>query len=413
MKKLPLMCLALLCLLLTNCEKDVSIVEPIIDVKLTAFTDSLTTLFNASTLTGMTVAVVKDGAVNVQKSFGQANVTKDIPYTNQTNQPIGSVSKTFIGLALMKAIEEGHFTLETNINDILPFDIHNPNTPDQPIQVKHLVTHSAGLEDSEETYDLQYFIKEGANVLLPTSQVILEFGAEIGNGHPLGDYLAAVYTPDGPLYDEKTFLEEGPGKVYEYSNIGASLAAYLIEVKTGQSFSDYVNATIFTPLEMDNTGYDRSQLEEDQLATLYISKEYELPEYSHSSYPDGFVNTSNEALTKYLLEMLKGANGNGTLLSKESYQTLFTQQSPDNMEDGEIHAVFWDLTSDGRIEHNGSDPGVVAILSLDPMTNSGYVMMANMGGSGLGAALGVDDFVGIKAFFEMSNYVETYERDEL
>ena len=411
MKKSPLLCLALLCLLLSNCKKDVDIVEPNMDPKLTAFTDSLTNLFNASTLAGMTVAVVKNGAINLQKSFGHANVENKTVYTNQTNQPIGSVSKTFIGVALMKAIEQGHFTLETNINEILPFDIHNPNTPDTPIKVKHLVTHSAGLEDSEETYDLQYYIKEGENMLLPTSQVILAFGVEVGNGHSLGDYLSAVYTPNGPLYDEDTFLEEGPGKIYEYSNIGASLAAYLIEVKTGQSFATYVNEHIFKPLDMINTGYDRSQINQDLLATLYISNAYELPEYSHSSYPDGFVNTSNEALTKYLLEMIKGANGSGTLLSKESYQILFTRQSPDSMEEGEVHAVFWDLTTNGRIEHNGGDPGVSTVLSFNPITNSGYIVMCNTSGSGLGEALGVDDFVAIREFFSIANYVQTYEQE--
>ena len=410
MKKLPLMCLALLCLLLTNCKKDTKVVEPAIDPKVTAFIDSLTTLFNASPLAGMTVAVVKKGEIEVQKSFGHANMVKKTPYTNQTNQPIGSVSKTFIGLALMKAVEQGHFTLATPINDILPFDIINPNTPDEPILVKHLVTHTAGLEDSEETYELQYYIKEGENVLLPASEVILGFGIEIGKGHTLGDYLAAVYTPDGPLYDEDTFLEDGPGQEYEYSNIGASLAAYLIEVKTGKSFADYVKEYIFSPLNMSNTSYDRSQLDQGKLATLYISKDYELPEYSHSSYPDGFVNTSNEALTKYLLEMLKGANNNGSLLSTESYQTLFTHQSPDNMEEGEIHAVFWDLTNDGRIEHNGGDPGVSTILSFDPMTNSGYVMMCNTNGSGLGAPLGVDDWIAVRDFFSMANYVQEYEQ---
>lgn len=411
MKKSPLMLLALLCLLLSNCKKEVNPVEPIVDAKVATFTDSLTTLFNASSLVGMTVSVVQDGAIKVQHSFGQANVANNTPYTNQTNQPIASVSKTFIGMALMKAIEEGHFTLETNINDILPFDIHNPNTPDAPIKVKHLVTHTAGLEDSEDTYELQYYVKEGENALLPTTQVIFDFGLEMGKGHALGDYLAAVYTPDGPLYDEDTFMKEGPGKVYEYSNIGASLAAYLIEVKTGQSFAAYVNEHILLPLNMGNTGYDRSQLASSELATLYVSKEYELPEYSHSSYPDGFVNTSNDALTKYLLEMLKGASGNGILLSKESYQTLFNRHSPDSMEEGEIHGVFWDLTRDGRIEHNGGDPGVLTLVSFDPVTNSGYLLMTNTSGGGLGEPLGVDDFVAIKEFFSIADYVESFEQN--
>lgn len=408
MKQLPLLCLALLCLLVTNCTP-IEDVKPIKDSKLTTFTDSLTTLFNASDIVGMTVAVVKNGEIKLQKSFGKANIAKKTAYTNQTNQPIASVSKTFIGLAIMKAIEQGHFTLTTPINNLLPFEIVNPHTPETPILVKHLVTHTAGLEDSDETYGSFYYIKEGENALLPTSQVILDAGIEMGNGHDLGDYLAAVYATDGPLFDEDTFLEEGPGQVYEYSNIGASLAAYLIEAKTGKSFDAYVKENIFTPLNMNNTGYDRSQLAQDKLATLYISDEYELPEYSHSSYPDGFVNTTNEDMTKYLVEMLKGYKGEGTLLSKENYQTLFTRQSADHMEEGEIHSVFWDLTRDGRIEHNGGDPGVATLLSFDPMTNSGFIMMTNNNGDVLSNDLGVNDLA-ILQFFEMSKYIEEYEQ---
>lgn len=410
MKKSPLMCLALLCLLFTNCKKDVNPVKPTIDPKITAFTQQLTDLYDASELPGFAVTVIKDGTINYQQAFGLANVEKNIDYTNETAQPIGSISKTFIGVALMKAIEQGHFTLETEINDILPFEVANPHNT-APIKIEHLVTHTAGLEDSDDTYELQHYIKEGENILLPSAQVILDFGVEVSNGYDLGDYLQAVYSEDGLLYDEDTFLEEGPGETYEYSNIGASLAAYLIEVKTGKRYADFVKEYIFDPLNMQNTGYNRSLLTQEKLANLYIGKEYPLPEYSHSSYPDGFVNTSNEMLSKFLMEMMKGAAGNGTLLSIESYKTLFKRQSPEGMEEGEIHGVFWDLTDDGRIEHNGADPGVIAFLSFDPATNTAHQVITNINESGLGGPLGVDGQISFGQFFEVLNAVRAFEKE--
>ncbi len=410
MKNLPLMYLAMLCLLFTNCEKTIGPIDGPLNPKIIGFTQKLTDLYDASELPGFAVTVIKDGKINYQKAFGLANVEKNIDYTNETAQPIGSISKTFIGVALMKAIEQGHFTLETEINDILPFEVANPHNT-APIKVKHLVTHTAGLEDSDETYELQYYIKEGANMLLPTAQVILDFGVEVSNGHNLGDYLQAVYSEDGPLFDEDTFLEEGPGETYEYSNIGASLAAYLIEVKTGMPYADFVKQTIFEPLNMTNTGYDRTQSNQDKLASLYIGKAYPLPEYSHSSYPDGFVNTSNEMLSKYLMEMMKGAAGNGTLLSKESYQTLFERHSPEGMDEGEVHGVFWDLTDDGRIEHNGADPGVIAFLSFDPVNNTAHQVMANINEGGLGEPLGVDGKVSFEQFFEILDAVRAFEKE--
>ena len=162
---------------------------------------------------------------------------------------------------------------------------------------------------------------------------------------------------------------------------------------------------------MTNTGYDRNQSNQAELANLYIDKAYPLPEYSHSSYPDGFVNTSNEMLSKYLLEMMKGAAGNGTLLSKESYQVLFQRQSPEGMEAGEVHGVFWDLTNDGRIEHNGADPGVIAFLSFDPATNTAHQVMVNINESGLGGALGVDGQIAFGQFFEVLDAVRAFEKE--
>jgi len=413
MKKLPLLLLALLCLVLSNCKKGIDPntpdIEPDIDPKITALTDSLTALYNASVLPGFAVTVVKKGEILYQEAFGQANVEKEVKYTNETTQPIGSVSKTFIGAALMKAIEQGHFTLETPVLDILPFQVIHPHKPYEQIRIKHLITHTSGFEDSDENYELQYYIKNGENALLPTVQVIQSYGVTFSDGIPLGDYLEAVFDEAGVLYDEDNYIEEGPGKVYEYSNIAASLAAYLIEVKTGQTYVNYVKEYILDPLGMKNTAFDRSELDQNSLATLYVSKEYPLPEYSHPSYPDGFISTSNKDMSLYLIEMIKGAAGNGTILSKESYQTLFSRQSPEGMEAGEIHAVFWDLPSDGRIEHNGGDPGVVAVLSFNPITSAGYFVMTNINDGGIGGDLGVDGSVSIKQLFEISHFVAEFE----
>lgn len=417
MKQSPLMYLVFLCLLFSNCEKDVSPVVPVIeqeiDPKVAAFTDNLTALYNASVLPGFAVTVVKEETILYQNAFGQANVEQDVKYTNQTTQPIGSISKTFIGLALMKAIEQGHFTLATPINDILPFEVINPHFPNESILIKHLVTHTSSFEDSEETYDSNYYIKTGENVLSPTAKIILDLGISVSDGIPLGDYLAAVFPKEGALYDEDNFGQNAPGTAYDYSNIAASLAAYLIEVKTGQSYASYVKANIFDPLGMKNSAFDRSELDQNNLATLYLSKEYAFPEYSHPSYPDGFISSSNEDMVLYLIEMIKGVAGKGTLLSKESYQLLFERQTQMDVEfdDDEIHAVFWELTDDARIQHTGGDPGVIAYLSFNPITSTGYFIMSNINDNGLGGDLGVDGSIAfdqlIEVFQQVNDFVGT------
>ena len=124
------------------------------------WSDSLAFLFKQSTIPGMAVTVVKNDTIAFQQAFGQANVAEDIKYTKQTTQPIASISKTFIGLALMQLVEKGRFTLETPINNILPFKVVNPYEPDSLITIKQLVTHTAGIRDTSLNYYQQYYIKK-------------------------------------------------------------------------------------------------------------------------------------------------------------------------------------------------------------------------------------------------------------
>ncbi|MEO0334138.1 MAG: serine hydrolase, partial [Bacteroidota bacterium] len=73
-------------------------------------------IYEQSDFAGFSVSVVKQGEVSFQKSYGQANVAQDVDLTNQTAMNIASISKVFIGVALMKVVEQGKITLETEIN---------------------------------------------------------------------------------------------------------------------------------------------------------------------------------------------------------------------------------------------------------------------------------------------------------
>ncbi len=385
---------------------------PIIDTKttLTNWQDSLAYLFKKSTIPGVAITVVKNDSIAFQQTYGQANVAEDIPYTNQTTQPIASISKTFIGLALMQLIEKGHFTLETPINDILPFKVINPHQPKQQITIQQLVTHTAGIYDTAAYYQ-QYYIKKGENLLLPTAKALQKENILEKADMELGDYLKAALTPEGTLYDTANFIKKGTGKVYRYSNIGASLAAYLIEVTAGMSYAEYVKQHILQPLGMNQSTFFRDELPVEHLATLYTAKNLPLPEWSHPSYPDGNMNTSNDDMTLYLLEMLRGINGKGSLLSKKGYDILFSRKSPVfiNGKNGQIHTVFWDLTGP-RIQHSGGDYGVISFLSFNPSTNSGFYVISNINPDSIGKALGVDNDDIFNQLLAILDIVEDFEK---
>ncbi len=346
---------------------------------------ALTEIYNNANAPGFAVSVVKNDNILFQKSFGKADIENDKAYTNQSTQLIGSISKTFVAAAIVKAIEQGHFTLETDINDILPVVVKNPKHPNSIIRVKHLVTHTSGLLDEEEAYFQAYHILPGEDLSTAGSDLLQNgLGLQQREGIPLEEFLGEYYLEDGVLYSANNFAETAPGTTWNYSNIATSLAAYLIEAATETTFKEYVAINILEPLGMSNTAYDLAELNAANLATLYWDKDTALPHYANDSYPDGSIRSSNEDLTKFLLDMMKGAKGQSTtLFSAESYDLLFEALLPNGVTPQGVaqnQGIFWFLNN-GDIKHDGSDPGTTCNLQFDETGDTGYLLMTNMDAS--------------------------------
>jgi CubicO group peptidase (beta-lactamase class C family) len=378
MKKFPLFFITLMLFSILSCSKKTVTTAEDLDVNLKKISKNML-------MAGFAVTVVKKDKILYQNAFGQADVAKNTPYTNQTLQPIASISKTFIGVALMKAIEQGYFTLETPINDILPFKVKNPNAPNSIIRVKHLATHTSGLTDNQATYNKSYSILAGENTTSVEAQrMINQLGFSTnGTVKSLKDFLEAYCTEGGSLYDKANFLAAEAGVSYSYSNIGAGLAAYLIEVKTGKSFSDYCTENIFKPLGMTNTSWFITPDNRPKMATLHWERNKPLPFYKIATYPDGSFITSNEDLSKYFIEMIRGYSGESTFLKKESFEMLFKKQfevgkMPTNLNEKEENAgVFWVYFKNGRLGHTGGDFGVTTIMAFYPETKTGFIFLSN------------------------------------
>lgn len=380
MKKSALLIVCTLCVFMfSNCAKK-STISTTSDLETSIKSASKNSLF-----AGFAVTVVKKDKILYQQAFGQADVAKNTPYTNQTLQPIASVSKTFIGVALMKAVEQGYFTLETPINDILPFAIKNPNSPNKPITIRQLATHTSGFLDVEKTYFKNHSILAGENIqTIEAQRLIDELGfAQNSTTLPLKDFLKAYFTEGGDLYSVDNFYKGEAGAAYNYSNIGASLAAYLIEIKSGKTFAAYCDDNIFRPLSMNTTSWFLKEENRSKMAKLHWMREKPLPFYTNSSYPDGSLITSNEDLSKYLIEMIKGYSGESTFLTKASFDEMFKKQfevgkMPLNMNLKEENAgIFWVYFKNGRLGHTGGDFGVTTFMVFNPDRKTGFIFLAN------------------------------------
>ncbi|MEM9921948.1 MAG: serine hydrolase domain-containing protein, partial [Bacteroidota bacterium] len=372
-------------LALTSCDKDDDnqATPPAATISTPAeLTAALTEVYDASNAPGFAVSIVTNGSISYQQAFGKANLENNKPYTNQTIQPIGSISKTFVAAAVVKAIDQGHFTLETDINDILPVAISNPKQANAVIRVKHLVTHTSGLIDHPAAYFLAYHILPGENLSTAGSQLLQDiFGMQQREGLPLDDFLAAYYLEDGELFGLENFASITPGAAWNYSNIATALTAFVVESATDIPFKEYVRMHILEPLGMDHTAYDLASLNSNDVARLYWDEDTPLPSYANDFYPDGSIHTNSEDLTKFLLDMMKGAKGqSNTLFSKEGYDLLFDALLPNGVTPatvGDNQGIFWVL-KDGKIMHNGSDPGTTCDLQFQKTGDSGYILLTNM-----------------------------------
>lgn len=339
-------------------------------------------LYDTSELVGFSVAIVDNRKVLYQNSFGYADINRNKRYTNHTIQNIGSISKTFIALAVMKAVEQGKLDLDTNINTYLPFDVIHPLHPEKPITVRHLATHTSGITDGEVYYK-SYVFENPAQVdisIYPEDyQPIVEL-VKMNVKIDESVFFENVLSTSGPWYSQDNFIENAPGEKYGYSNIAAALAAFVVENATGTSYEDYTRKYIFEPLHMDATGWSFSNVNMQNHAVLYYAKDFEVPRYSLVTKADGGLITSNSDFSKYLIEMMRGYKGKGKLLSAESYKEMFTLQTKHDEIKEAMGGVFWDIYNNGTIGHDGGDPGITTISMFDPIKNRGYYFMTNTSG---------------------------------
>lgn len=134
----------------------------------------------------------------------------------EANDPvrIASISKLIMALTALRLADEGKVDLDRDVSDYLGWQLRSPHHPDAPVNLTHLLSHSAGLSDAAG-----YII-------------------------PLGESLEAK------LADPAAWRDTGPpGKAaFEYANLGSPLVATALEAASGERYDRLVERLVFAPL---------------------------------------------------------------------------------------------------------------------------------------------------------------------
>ena len=333
----------------------------------------ITQKMKESGVVGLGAAIIVDQELVWVKGYGYADKKNKTPFTPNTMMCIASISKTFTGALLMKAVEDELLNLDEDINAYLPFKISNPYFPAEKITLRQLATHTSSLADDYDVYDKTY------NYNNETPEA-------------LGDFLKNYFTPNGKYYSKKNFLDKKPGAFRDYSNIGAGLVGYIIETKTRKSLNEYGKEIIFDPLKMENTTWSLSELDLENHSQQYeksgntISN---IPLYSLTTYPDGGIHTSVADLSRFYVALLNEGVYQDTRILKEETATemlrfQFTPSNkPENVnleEPNKNSGIFWATKRDVTlIGHGGSDFGVNADMFSDVSKDVGVILLSNTG----------------------------------
>lgn len=355
--------IALLAVLLSTCTSTKELISTEIELDRT-----LERILDYKRLTGFTVSVFTKDSVIYQNAFGYSNLETKALYTVNTKQIIASISKTTIAVALMKGQEFGWYQLDDPINQHLPFKVVNPHFPEMEITIRNLARHTSSIKYSEEMTDYRCY----------------EF-PEMS----IGEFVKSYLVKDGKWYDDQNFHPTQAGKLGDYSNVGATLIAYLIEYKSGMKFSEFAKKYIFEPLAMEQTNYFEGDNSDASYYKYLSQNSFErVPARKDGMYPNGSQITTIKELTRFCQTVMnRGTFQSNTILRANSVDEMLNVTRLKKSVDDEIfrQGILWSTLKSPlgipreMIGHNGGDVGVYTMMYFDPKTGIGYILLSNTG----------------------------------
>lgn len=329
---------------------------------------------------GATVAIVRDGELIFSKGYGFADADRRVPVDPATTLfRIGSVTKAFTWVAVLQLRDQGLLDLDRDVNDYLDFPI--PDTYDQPITLRHILTHTPGFED----------------------RVFGLFGetGELARGEWLRRNMPARVRP--------------PGTLPSYSNYASALAGSIVERVSGLSWEEYVETRILVPLGMAYAS-SREPLP-DPLAPhmsggfahedgRFVAKPFE---HIGAMAPAGSISASAEAMAAFMAALLGGgAHSDARILEPGSVGELLDRAlAPDPRINGMTLGLYEKGTHGVRVVgHGGGTQWFFTDMALFPEDGLGVFVSYNSQG---GSVLAVDRFM--RAFLDRYYSVPTFTLD--
>jgi len=218
---------------------------------------------------GLSLALI-DGTSVTYKNYGVSQKGGNVRITSETLFEIGSCTKSFTALAVMKLTMEKKIDLDQYVSTYIPWLRFKFNGNPYEVTLRQFLQHTSGL--GKETLAL---------IPASTDEKALE-------------QLVRKF--------ENYELKFQPGERFEYASINYDILGFLVQCISGENFGDYLKNQIFYPLQMTSTQFGipgTFNMAKGHKPGFFKAKEFLAPEY-RGNWPSGYVISNTEDMVKFL-----------------------------------------------------------------------------------------------------------------
>jgi len=306
---------------------------------------------------GVSVAIVHRDGPEWMAGLGKSDVAANRDTTSDTQFRIGSTSKAFASLSILKLSNEGKLSLDDSVHKLVPeVWFENPWEATDPVRVVDLLEHTTGWDDMH----LREYAKDDP----------------------------ALSLRDALDYDHHSRISRWrPGTRMAYCNSGPAVAAYIVEKITGEKFEDYVSKNFFDPIGMKTATYFHPTT--GMLTNLYHADGKTTYPYWNVEYrPAGSINASAKDMAAYVQFYLNRGTVNGVeVIPAASIDRMEmptrTWAAQQGLKAGYGLSNYWSI-NEGFVYH-GHDGGVAGGLTemaYIPENDVGYFYSINAANGG-------------------------------
>ncbi len=273
--------------------------------------------------------------VLLDQGYGLADTENGIPNSGALKYRIGSMTKSFTAVAVVRLKAMG---LITGYDD--PLATYFPDYPRaDEITIRHLLTHQSGLPDYLNFVDPNVF-----------------------------------YTPEElieTIWDEP--LDFDPGTHVKYSNTNFLALGILIEELTEQPWMGFLEGAVLNPLDLTSTEFGADPITDDNYAKGYSYGQIADPINMSVAYAAGALVSNVPDMEKWARSFLEG-----TLLSPDDIADIFPP-TPAESNTSTIGMGWFVLNSGGqRVYYHGGDiNGFTSLVAMFPEKNGILILLGN------------------------------------